>query len=573
MPKRPEANLLIRSVRACSGAFATAIFFSFFINLLVFVGPLYMLQIYDRVLTSRNELTLILLTLIVAFLFLVYALLEKVRSAVLVRAGLLFDSKTRGELFESVMRGTLKQPGSAHYLLLREIDVIREFLTGSGLIAFCDVPWVPVFVAGCFLLHPWFGWTALAGAIIIFALAVANELLTRRHLKEAGRNAGVAGAFVASTFRNVEVLHAMGMWRPLRDRWLGRQKETLALQAQASDRVGGLVAATKFVRMFLQSAILGIGAYLAIHSEATAGAMIAASIIMGRALAPVELVVAQWKTFLQARSAYERITELLTVLPAEAQRMRLPPPQGHLSVQGIVVVPPGGARPALQNITFAVEPGLTLGIIGPSAAGKSSLVRAVVGVWPLLHGAIRIDGAELSHWNSEQLGQHIGYLPQDVELFSGTVAENISRFQPSPSEETIIAAANMAGVNEMIQSLPAGYNTQIGDGGQSLSGGQRQRIALARALYGMPALVILDEPNASLDSDGEAALLTALQRLKAEKRTVLLITHKTNILSITDKILVLAQGQVQAFGNRDEIFAKLLAPRVATMAPNVAVNG
>lgn len=573
MSKSPRSNLLIRSFRACSGAFATAILFSFFINLLVFVGPLYMLQIYDRVLTSRNELTLIFLTLIVAFLFLVYALLEKVRSAVLVRAGLLFDSKTRGELFESVMRGTLKQPGSAHYLLLREIDVIREFLTGSGLIAFCDVPWVPVFVAVCFLLHPWFGWTALAGAIIIFSLAVANELLTRQNLKEAGRNASVAGAFVASTFRNAEVLHAMGMWRPLRDRWLGQQKETLKLQALASDRAGGLVAATKFVRMFLQSAILGIGAYLAIHSEVTAGAMIAASIIMGRALAPVELVVSQWKTFLQARSAYDRITELLNVLPAEAQRMGLPPPQGQLNVQGIVVVPPGASRPVLQNITFAVEPGSTLGIIGPSAAGKSSLVRAIVGVWPLVHGAIRIDGAELSHWNSEQLGQHIGYLPQDVELFSGTVAENISRFQPTPSEDQIVAAANMAGVNEMIQSLPAGYNTQIGDGGQSLSGGQRQRIALARALYGMPALVILDEPNASLDSDGEAALMTALQRLKAEKRTVLLITHKTNILSITDKILVMAQGQVQAFGNRDEIFAKLLAPRVATTAPNVAANG
>jgi ATP-binding cassette subfamily C protein len=326
--RKPNArpNILHQGFRAASGAVATAIFFSLFINLLIFAGPLYMLQIYDRVLTSKNEFTLVFLTLLVAFLFLVYALLENVRSAVLVRAGLLFDSKTRAELFETAVRGTLKQPGVAHYSVLREIDVIREFLTGSGLIAFCDVPWVPIFVAGCFILHPWFGWMALGGAIIIFCLAVANEMLTRRNLTEAGRNAGQAGVFAAATFRNVEVLQAMGMWRPLRDRWLGRQKHVLNLQARASDRAGMLVALTKFVRMFLQSAILGMGAYLAIHNESSAGSMIAASIIMGRALAPVELVVSQWKTFLNARNAYARISELLNVAPPEPERMKLPTP-------------------------------------------------------------------------------------------------------------------------------------------------------------------------------------------------------------------------------------------------------
>jgi ATP-binding cassette subfamily C protein len=571
--KNNKDNLLTRGIRAARPAFFTAIFFSFFINVLAFVGPLYMLQIYDRVLSSRNFWTLIFLTLIAGFLLGVYAVLEKVRSAVLVRAGLLFDSSTRSELFENVLYGSLKQPGLGHHSVLRELDVIREFLTGSGLISFCDAPWVPIFVAGCFVLHPWFGWVALSGAVLIFAFAVANELFTRDHLKRANTSASHAGAYAAATFRNAEVLHAMGMWRPLRARWLHRQNETLTLQAVASDRAGILLTATKFLRAFLQVAILGIGAYLAINQEATAGAMIAASIIMGRALAPVEIIVSQWKTFLAARSAYDHITALLNIIPPKEERMKLPNPEGHLAVQNILVAPPGTQRPVLAGVSFVLPAGVALGIIGPSAAGKSSLARAIVGVWPVFSGDIRIDGAALSHWDNEQLGRHIGYLPQDVELFSGTIAENIARFQ-TIDEELVIAAAQMAGVHDMVQAMPDGYNTQIGEGGQSLSGGQRQRIALARALYGMPTLVVLDEPNASLDTDGEAALLATLQRLKAEKRTVVLITHKTNILSVMDKILVLKQGQVQGFGDRDEIFSKLFTPRVASVnAPGASSAG
>ena len=563
-PAKNKDNLLYRAVRDTRAPFYTAIFFSFFINILAFVGPLYMLQIYDRVITSRNELTLVFLTIIAGFLLFVYAALEKIRSAVLVRAGLLFDSKTRSELFESVLRGSLKQPDKAHYSVLRELDVLREFLTGSGLISFCDTPWVPIFIIGCFILHPLFGVVATIGALLIFAFAVANELLTREHLLTAGKNASAAGVFAAATFRNVEVLHAMGMWRPLRNRWMARQSDMLKLQARASDRAGVLVSATKFLRAFLQVAILGTGAYLCIIQESTAGAMVAASIIMGRALAPVELVVGQWKSFLGARSAWARISELLNVLPAQTKRMKLPTPEGNLAVESIIVCPPGAQRPVLQAVSFALAAGSALGVIGPSAAGKSSLARALVGVWPAVTGTIRIDGAELSHWDNEQLGQYVGYLPQDVELFSGSVAENIARFQ-AVDEEAVIAAAQMAGVHGMIQSMPAGYNTQIGDGGQSLSGGQRQRIGLARALYRMPVLVVLDEPNASLDADGEAALVGALQQLKAAKRTVILITHKTNILTLMDKLLVLSEGQVQAFGSRDEIFSKLLAPRVAAV--------
>jgi len=401
--------------------------------------------------------------------------------------------------------------------------------------------------------------------VLIFGLAVANEMATRKQLKSASISSARASAYASATLRNAEVLQAMGMWRPLRDKWLDRQKEMLELQALASDRSGVLVSASKFLRAFLQIAILGTGAYLAINQEASAGAMIAASIIMGRALAPVEIVVSQWKSFLATRSAYDRISELLAIVPSKPERMKLPDPTGELSVQNLAVAPPGAERPVIYGVSFALPAGSALGIIGPSAAGKSSLARSLVGVWPALMGTIRMDGAEISHWDSEQLGQHIGYLPQDVELFSGTVAENICRFR-KVDEVQVIAAAEMAGVHGMIQNMPGGYNTQIGDGGQSLSGGQRQRIGLARALYGMPALVILDEPNASLDAEGEAALLGAIQQLKANKSTIILITHKTNILSSMDKLLVMSQGQVQGFGNRDEVFAKLLAPRVASIS-------
>ena len=361
----------------------------------------------------------------------------------------------------------------------------------------------------------------------------------------------------------------MGMLPGLRERWLKRQDEGLQLQAAASDRAGHLIAASKFIRAFLQVAILGTGAYLSVEQESTPGAMIAASIIMGRALAPVELAVANWKGFVAARSAYERISSLFRIAPSDSEKMPLPAPKGNLAVEQVVAVPPGAKEPVLRAVSFALKPGEVLGVLGPSAAGKSSLARVLVGVWPALAGKVRIDGAELSHWAPERLGQHIGYLPQDVELFSGTVAENIARFGVQ-DEEKIIAAARMTGVHEMVQGMPAGYNTQIGDGGFALSGGQRQRIGLARALYGKPAYIILDEPNASLDADGEAALLSAIQQLRQSGSTVVLITHKTNILGTVDKILVMAHGQVAGFGSRDEVLAKLLGPRLAPVPATAA---
>jgi ATP-binding cassette subfamily C protein len=565
-----NANVLSEAFRATRTGFFTAIIFSFFINILAFVGPLYMLQIYDRVITSRNLVTLAALTVIAAFLILVYAALEKIRSAVLVRLGILFSTLARTRLFDAVLKGSLLQPNGGHTQALRDLDTLREFLTGTGLISFCDAPWVPIFVVGCFLLHPWYGYIATGGAVLIFCSAVANELLTRKGLKAASLNSIVASSYASATFRNAEVLHAMGMLPGLRERWLKRQDEGLQLQAAASDRAGHLIAASKFIRAFLQVAILGTGAYLSVEQESTPGAMIAASIIMGRALAPVELAVANWKGFIAARSAYERILSLFRIAPPEFEKMPLPAPQGNLAAEQVVAVPPGAKEPVLRSVSFALKPGEVLGVLGPSAAGKSSLARVLVGVWPPFAGKIRIDGAELSHWAPERLGQHIGYLPQDVELFSGTIAENIARFGVQ-DEDKIIAAARMTGVHEMVQGMPAGYNTQIGEGGFALSGGQRQRIGLARALYGKPAYVILDEPNASLDADGEAALLSAIQQLRQSGSTVVLITHKTNILGTVDKILVMAHGQVAGFGSRDEVLAKLLGPRL-TPVPATAVS-
>ena len=564
-----NATVISEAFRATRPGFLTAIFFSFFINILAFVSPLYMLQIYDRVITSRNTMTLLALTVIAVFLVVVYAALEKIRSAILVRLGILFSNLSRTRLFDAVLKGNLLQPGRGHTQALRDLDTIREFLTGAGLISFCDAPWVPIFVVGCFILHSWYGFIATAGAVLIFCFAIANELLTRKQLKAASTSVIVASSYASATFRNAEVLHAMGMLPGLRDRWLRRQDEGLKLQAVASDRAGHLLAASKFLRVFLQIAILGTGAYLSIEQESTPGAMIAASIMMGRALAPVEMAVANWKGFIAARSAYDRILTLFGILPEEVEKLPLPTPEGYLSVENVIAVPPGAKEPVLRGISLALRPGEVLGILGPSAAGKSSLARVLVGVWSTAHGKVRIDGAEISHWAPERLGRHIGYLPQDVELFSGSIAENIARFNELDEVE-IITAARMAGVHDMVQALPAGYNTQIGEGGHALSGGQRQRIGLARALYGKPAYIILDEPNASLDADGEAALLSAIQQLRQDGSTVVLITHKTNILATVDKILVLSHGQVTGFGSRDEMLSKLLGPRLAPVPATAA---
>jgi ATP-binding cassette, subfamily C, bacterial len=559
--KAGHYGMLRKAMRAVAPVFATAIIFSFFINLLLFVSPLYMLQIYDRVLGTRNLVTLAGITIIAAFLLLVWAGLEMLRSRLLVRAGMLFDEEMAAPMFRTVHRGTLREPSSLKSQYLRDVDVIREFFTGPGLIAFCDLPWFPVFVIVAFILHPWFGYIAIAGGFVTLLLALLNETMTRRTLQEASKASMLATQKAQATFRNAEVVHAMGMLEALVERWGLHHRKALELQARASDHAGAIIAFTKFFRILLQTVILGAGAYLAVEHEISAGMMIAASIIIGRALQPIEIAVGNWKGFLAARDAFARMKTLFAAAGAEPDRMQLPRPNGTLSVENLITAAPGGKAPILKGVSFSLEAGELLGVVGPSAAGKSSLARVLVGVWQSSVGAVRLDGFELSHWNPHELGQHVGYLPQDVELFEGTVAENIARFRMIDKDE-ILSAAQLAGCHELIQNLPEGYDTNIGDGGQILSGGQRQRVALARCLYGKPSLIVLDEPNANLDSGGEEALVAAIHRLKEAGTTVVLITHKVNILSILDKILIMGDGKVQGFASRDVILRRLTGPKV-----------
>lgn len=538
-----------------------AVFFSFFINVLGLTAPLYMMQVYDRVLSSRSITTLVVLTVLIAFLYLVGAVLESLRSQLLVRAGVKFDEQINEEAFSAVQRASLTSPSAGHVQALRDTDTIREFFTGAGLISLCDLPWVPIYIIVATMLHPWYGILAVGTCIVSALLAYTNDRLTRERLNEATGASIAANNKATTTFRNAEVLQAMGMVGNLRKQWATSRVQALGLQAMASDRAGIVMAAIKFNRMFVQSLILGVGAYLAIIREISPGTIIAASVIVGRCIQPIEVAIGNWKGIVSMRSAYDRVQALLKSLPTRPRRMQLPAPKGQLSLENVVVRAPGRDQLILKGVSFAVPAGSVLGVIGPSAAGKSSLARVLVGVWPPAAGAVRLDGSELDHWDPEQLGQHLGYLPQDVELFSGTIADNISRFGP-PDDAKVVMAAQMADVHDMIQRLPEGYNTQIGDAGAALSGGQRQRIGLARALYGMPALIVLDEPNASLDTAGEHALMNTIKRLREAGKTVVMITHKTNALSHCDLILVLHEGTVQAFGPRDEVMARVVGPRV-----------
>lgn len=555
------STVLKDGLRSVVPVFSSVIVFSFFINLLLFVSPLYMLQIYDRVISSRSEPTLIALTILAAVLILVYALLEMLRSRLLVRAGLVFDTDLAEPVFDAVHRGNVKQPSGGHTQCLRDVDTLREFLTGTGLVSFCDVPWFPIFVFASYLLHPYFGALALLGTVLILALTLANELATKKHLQASSAAAMRAQQSVLATQRNAEVVQAMGMVSAMRRKWAVFHADALELQATASDRAGFIVAWTKFFRMFLQTCILGLGALLVIQREISAGQMIAASILIGRAMQPIEGAIANWKGFVAARSALGRVRSLFNLVGDAPARMSLPRPRGLLQVSELIAGAPGGRQPILLGVSFELEAGEIVGIVGPSAAGKSSLVRVLAGIWPAMRGSVRLDGSELNHWDPEELGRHVGYLPQDIELFSGTVAENIARFQALDTN-AIIAAAQLAGCHELIQQLPLGYNTPLGEGGQSLSGGQKQRVGLARALYDSPSFVILDEPNSNLDGAGEEALLAAVQRLREHKTTVVIVTHKINILAAVDKILIMASGAVQAFGRREVILQQLTGPRV-----------
>jgi ATP-binding cassette subfamily C exporter for protease/lipase len=556
---------LANVVRSFRGVFLAVGAFSFVINILLLVPSIYMLQVYDRALTSRNETTLLMLTIIMLGLLAFEALLEFVRSRVLGRASVALDVKLSNRVFDASFERNLQGRGGSPGQALVDLTNVRQFLTSQGLFAFFDAPWTPIYLAVIFLLSPWMGIFGLVGALMLTVMAILTERLTAPLLADANREASSANAYAASNLRNAEVIEAMGMLGGLRQRWFGRQTRFLALQARASDRAAAISAATRFMRLSLQSGILGLGAYLAIDNQLTPGGMIAGSILLGRALAPVELGISTWRGFVSARGAYARLRDLLQAHPARGNALTLPRPKGDVSAENLIVAAPGKRDPILKGLSFKAPAGALVAVIGPSGSGKSTLMRALVGTWRPQSGAMRIDGADVYEWDKAQLGPWIGYLPQGVELMDGTIAENIARFG-EVDDEAVVRAAQQAGVHELILRLPQGYDTPIGDGGVVLSGGQRQRVALARTLYGSPALIVLDEPNANLDDAGDAALMTALKTIKAEKLTAFVVTHRRNVLSEADLIMVLVDGTIQTFGPRDAVIKSLLTP-AAPVAP------
>ncbi len=546
-------TVIAQSLAAGRSAMWTVIAFSFATSVLQFVVPLYMLQIYDRVIPSRNEWTLLTLSLVAAFLLVVFAALEALRARILVRLGLLFDRHAAETVFEAVHHGHLQEPQAGHGQALRDVDTCREFLTGSGLLAFCDAPWFPIFIVAAFVLHPLYGWVALGGSAVILGLTLLTEFATRHRLRDATRANIAATHNAQSAMRNAEVLRAMGMLHAIRGVWKRQHDEQLRHQAHASDRAAVLVSATRCARFVLQVAILGTGAFLAIHREVSPGSIVAASILVGRALQPIEILVTHWKGFVAARGALRRIHALLALLPDNGTpRIKLPPPEGHIAFENVTINAPGGQRSILQDLSFTLSAGEVLAIVGPSAAGKSTLVRAITGVWPAAAGKVRLDGYDIAQWNPDELGRHVGYLPQTIDLFAGMVGENIARFQEG-DPGLVIAAAREAGCHDLIQGLPDGYNTRIGEGGLGLSGGQRQRIGLARALYDSPRLILLDEPNAHLDTVGEQALLDTLIALRHRGATTVIVSHAPSTLAAADHIMLIRDGVMHGFGTAKEM--------------------
>jgi ATP-binding cassette subfamily C exporter for protease/lipase len=551
-----KKNEIEQALLGFKSTFWTVGTFSAISNLLMLVPSLYMLQVYDRVLQSRNEITLLMLTLMMLGAYLLVGALELVRSFVLVRVGARFDMTLNKRVYTAAFEQNLKKAGGNAGQALQDLTSLRQFLTGNALFAFFDAPWFPVYLIVIFVFEPSLGVFALVGTAILVALAFINERVTREPLAEANSMAIMSSNLATNNLRNAEVIESMGMLPNLINRWFKLHGLFLKLQADASEKAGKIGAATKFVQVSLQSLVLGFGALLVLENKISGGMMIAASILVGRALAPVQQVIAVWKSLSTVRSAYDRLSKLLEANPARDAGMPLPKPQGALSVEGVTAAPPGAANAVVKNVSFAITPGDVLGVIGPSGSGKSTLARLLVGVWPAMMGKVRLDGADIYTWNKGELGPHMGYLPQDIELFGGTVSENIARFGEIDPDKVVLAAKR-AGVHDMILHMPNGYDTRLGDGGAGLSGGQKQRIGLARAMYGDPSLIVLDEPNSNLDDIGEMALVQAVRDLRQRGATIVLITHRTSAISATNKLLLMRDGAAQMFGPTDQVLAAL----------------
>ena len=559
-------------------SFMAAIVFSMIVNMLMLVSPVYMLQVYDRVLTSGSNDTLIALSIIAVFLLLFFGLLDIVRQRLLVRVGGGLHFDVADIIFGSVMQGNIKQVQQSNTQAIRDLETIRQFFASPGIFAFMDAPWAPLFLLMLFLIHPLMGAVGLVAAVVIFSFAIISELSSRGLFKGAAEYSVAATQFAESSLRNSDVLQAMGMFENLKDRWRKKHEPSVGLSSLASDRLGIMLGSSKSFRFMVQVIILGVGAYLVLRQEVTPGVMIAGSIILGRALAPIEQGISAWRSFIQSRVAKTRLDELLKNNPPSGEQgISLPEPDGLVEVQGVTATVPQGKKAILQNISFNLEPGTVTALLGPSGAGKTTMGRLLVGIWPPQIGNVRLDGAEVYFWDPTERGQYVGYLPQDVELFEATIAENIARLGDVDSEK-VIEAAQMAGCHNMIMQFPQNYDTELKPGKMMLSAGQRQRIALARALYGKAKVIVLDEPDSNLDTEGEACILKAIAMLKAENRTVVLITHKVRLLQLVDQVIILKDGTISDMGAPQEVLQKYLnnpatplAKKAAGTAPQIRV--
>ncbi|MCI4677039.1 type I secretion system permease/ATPase [Rhodoblastus acidophilus] len=559
-----SSSEVLAFLASCRRIFWGLAAFSGLSNLLMLTGSFFMLQVYDRVLPSRSVPTLLALLVLAIVLYLFQGGLDLVRNRIGVRVGRHFDERIGARVFDSLVRMPLKTRADGDGMQpLRDLDQLRAFLSGSGPTALFDLPWMPVYIGVCFLFHFWIGVTAVIGAVILIAITILTEFKTQGPAKAFARLAVSRTALAAEGRRNAEVLHAMGMRSQAAQRWQEVNSKYLAAHERASDVSSGLGGVSKVFRSMLQSVVLAVGAYLVIYQESTAGIIIAGSILTARALAPVDVAIANWKGFVSARQSGRRLNQLLKLLPAEEEPLALPAPKEALVVQGLCVAAPDSERQILTDISFELRAGQAVGIIGPSGAGKSTLARALVGVWPRVRGRVKLDNAAIDQWSSEALGRHIGYLPQDVALFDGTIAKNISRFDPRAKAADVLKAAQAAGAHELILSFPEGYGTKIGEGGLALSAGQRQRIGLARALYGEPFLVVLDEPSSNLDAEGEEALTKAIAGVREREGVVVIVAHRPKALEAVDQVLVIGEGRAQAFGPRQQILDRVLRTPVA----------
>jgi ATP-binding cassette subfamily C protein PrsD len=564
----PVRSELAKALAACRGAFYGTALISGMGNILMLTGAMFMLEIYDRVLPSRSMPTLVGLLVLAATLFTALGVLDAIRGRILVRVGGSLDEALSGRVYDTLMRLPLRVGGRSDGTQpLRDLDAVRSYLSGLGPVALFDLPWIPLYLAICFAFHPLIGLTALAGAIILIALTLLTEILMRAPTRAATEAAVVRSGLAEASRRNAEALVAMGMAGRIATRWNEANRRYMRSQQEASDLGGGLGASSKVLRMMLQSGVLAVGAYLVINQEASAGIIIAGSILSARALAPVDLAIANWKGFVAARQSWHRLNRLLMASPARSVPMELQAPARRLTVESVSGAPPGVTKIVVQDVTFDLEAGQGLGVIGPSGSGKSSLVRLLVGVWQPVRGNVRLDGAALDQWSPDALGRHIGYLPQDVELMAGTVAENIARFESEPDTAAVIAAAKTVGVHDLIVRLSAGYDTPIGEQGSALSAGQAQRVALARAFYRDPFLVVLDEPNSNLDSEGEEALTRAILSVRERKGIVVVVAHRPSAIAGVDRLLMMNMGRVQAIGPKDEVLSKVLQRPLAMPRP------